>query len=195
MSEIIFDKIYKEIITKLEQDLPGSLVYHNAHHTKYVVEKAEQLAVYENITGRDLELIKLAALYHDTGFLLHREEHESLGCQIASRDLQESILTPCEIEKVCGMITATKIPQRPKNKLEKIVADADLFYLGTSNYKHFSKKLFLELKHFDPSINEEKWFKIQINFLSSHSYHTKYGRENLEPVKQTTLKSLLVDGV
>lgn len=192
MSEYIFEEIYKKIIAKLEQNLPGSLAYHNAYHTKYVVEMAEQLAFYENITGRDLELVKLAALYHDTGFLLHREEHESLGCQIASRDL-EGTLTTAELGKVCGMITATKIPQRPQNLMEKIVADADLFYLGTSKYKKYSQKLYLELKHFDPSINEEKWLKIQIDFLSSHSYHTDYARENLQPIKQKVLNSLLVD--
>ncbi len=92
------------------------------------------------------------------------------------------------------MIAATKIPQRPKNILEKIVADADLFYLGTPDYKQYSEKLYKELKHFDPSINDEKWLKIQVNFLSSHSYHTKYGKEVLAPVKRNILNSLLVDG-
>ena len=194
MSEIIFENFYKKIISRLEQELPESLSYHNVHHTKYVVEKSVKLAASENITGRELDLIKIAALYHDTGFLFSHKEHENLGCQIASKDLQESFLDPGEIEKVCGMIAATKIPQRPKNILEKIVADADLFYMGTPNYKKFSEKLYKELKHFDPSINDEKWLKIQVNFLSSHSYHTKYGKEVLEPVKRNILNSLLVDG-
>lgn len=192
MKEKIFEALYKKIIHKLEQELPESLAYHNAHHTKYVVEKAEKLADYENITGRERELIKIAALYHDTGFLLNREDHELLGCQIATGDLKGSILAECELEKVCGMITATKIPQRPQNILENIVADADLFYLGTSKYKFFSQKLFKELKNYDPSMNEEKWLKIQINFLSCHRYHTKFGREVLEPVKLKHL-SLLQD--
>lgn len=194
MSEIIFENFYKKIISRLEQELPESLSYHNVHHTKYVVEKSVKLAASENITGRELDLIKIAALYHDTGFLFSYKEHENLGCQIASKDLQESFLDPGEIEKVCGMIAATKIPQRPKNILEKIVADADLFYMGTPNYKKFSEKLYKELKHFDPSINDEKWLKIQVDFLSSHSYHTKYGKEVLEPVKRNILNSLLVDG-
>ncbi len=189
MTENKFVNIYRKIITQLEQELPETLAYHNAHHTEYVVEKANMLANYENITGRDLELIKIAALYHDTGFLINHENHESLGCQFASRDLHGS-LSPEELDKVCGMITATKIPQRPHNLMEQIVADADLFYLGTPNYAKFSRNLFLELKHFDPSINDEKWLKIQINFLSSHSYHTNYGKEFLEPVKQETLSSL-----
>ncbi len=193
MTANTFENIYKKIISRLKQELPESLAYHNAHHTEFVVEKAKLLANYENITGKDLDLVKIAALYHDTGFLLNHKDHENLGCQIVSRDLQGS-LTPDELEKVCGMIIATRIPQRPRNILEKIVADADLFYLGTSNYKKFSHNLFLELKNFDPSIDEEKWLKIQINFLSSHSYHTSYGKKIIEPVKRNTLNSLLVNG-
>lgn len=189
MTDDLFENIYKKIIARLEQELPESLAYHNAHHTEFVVEKAKMLANYENIIGRDLELIKIAALYHDAGFLLNHKDHENLGCQIASRDL-EGILTSEELGKVCGMITATKVPQRPRNLLENIVADADLYYLGTSNYKKYSQKLFLELKHFNPTINEEKWLKIQIDFLTSHRYHTKYGKEFLEPAKRKTLNSL-----
>ncbi len=191
MSEFIFEDIYKKIIGKLEHELPEELAYHNAHHTKYVVEKAKLLAGYENITGKELELIKIAALYHDTGFLIDHKEHENLGCQIAFRDLQR-VLTADELENVCGMITATKIPQKPRNIQEKIVADADLFYLGTTNYRQFSKKLYMELKHFDPSINDEKWLQIQTKFLSSHSYHTNYARETLQPGKEKNLNALLV---
>ena len=35
-----------------------------------------------------------------------------------------------DIEIICGIIMATKIPQRPKNYLEEIICDADLNYLG-----------------------------------------------------------------
>lgn len=186
MSDKIFVEIYKKVIGRLEQELPDSLTYHNAHHTEYVVDKAITLATHEKITGRDLELVKIAALYHDTGFLLNYEDHENLGCQIASNDLTGK-LTAEELHKVCGMITATKIPQKPQNILERIVADADLFYMGTPDYKKYSKRLYLELKHFNPSINAEKWLEIQVNFLASHSYHTTYGKNLLEPEKQKIL--------
>lgn len=193
MSEFKFEDIYKKIIGRLEHELPAELAYHNAHHTKYVVEKAKLLAGHENINGKDLDLIKIAALYHDTGFLIGHKEHENLGCQLAFRDLQ-GLLNTDELGNVCGMITATKIPQKPRNIHEKIVADADLFYLGTTNYRQFSKKLYSELKHFDPSINDEKWLQIQINFISSHSYHTNYARETLQPVKEKNLKALIAKG-
>lgn len=189
MKNTIFEQIYKKVIVRLEQDLPEYLTYHNAHHTAFVVEKAIMLAKEENITGKDLELVKIAALYHDTGFLSGHLEHEDLGCQIAAEELPY-LLTTDELDKICGMITATKIPQTPHNLLEKIVADADLFYLGTPNYQKFSKELFLELKHFDPLIDDDKWLEIQVKFLSSHSYHTTYGKKILEPEKQKILRAL-----
>lgn len=185
-----FDSIYQKIISKLEENLPEWLYYHNANHTKYVVEKAEKLAMAEDVKNRDMELIKFAALYHDIGFLIGQKNHEKKGCEIASQDLNGTLLSNAEFDKVCGMINATKIPQSPQNILEKIVADADLFYLGTSKYKEFSQKLFMELKHFDPSTDEKRWLKIQIDFLSSHNYHTQYGQEFLEPIKQKHLNAL-----
>ena len=45
---------------KLEKELPSWLTYHNAQHTKNVIEAAEHLAVTENISGRDLVILKTA---------------------------------------------------------------------------------------------------------------------------------------
>ena len=49
---------------------------------------------------------------------------------MAKEELPKFGLSEKDIELICGMIMATKIPQNPKTKLEKIIADADLEYLG-----------------------------------------------------------------
>lgn len=184
----IFKEIYTKGIGNLERDLPRWLTYHNAEHTKYVLAKAETIASHENIEGRDLLLIKIAALYHDAGFLINHEDHETLGCQLASKELLRTKLTQQEIEKVCGMIQATNIPQRPRNILEKIVADADLEYLGTDKFEAFGGNLYKELLHFNPGLSQQEWDKIQIDFLTKHSYHTDFCREHREPIKQENLQ-------
>ena len=40
---------------------------------------------------------------------------------------------------------ATKMPQAPQNKLQQIICDADLYYLGTDTYLSKSNKLYKEL--------------------------------------------------
>lgn len=182
-----FEFIYSNVIEKLE-NLPGWLTYHNANHTRYVLKQAEKIAMQENVSGRDLMLVKIAALYHDIGFLVNREEHEKLGCQIASSELLHTELTHDEINQVCGMIKATRIPQKPTTIAEKIVADADLEYLGTKNFDQFSMKLYKELLYSDPTLTYREWDEIQIDFLSNHTYHTNYCQSWKEPFKQKNLE-------
>lgn len=183
-----FQDIYTNLIKKLEEGLPEWLSYHNVHHTNYVIQQASHIAEMENICGRDLFLIKVAALYHDAGFLVQREEHEKLGCELAARDLKDSALNQAEIQKVCEMIMATKIPQTPKNILEQIIADADLEYLGTNHFKKYGQKLYTELRNDNPDLTEKEWDEIQVRFLSKHSYHTQYCKTYKEPVKQKNLE-------
>lgn len=183
-----FEEIHSNVIKKLEEGLPEWLTYHNAHHTEYVLKQADHIAEQENVTGRDLFLVKIAALYHDVGFLIRREEHEKLGCKIAAEELEGLKLDHLEIQKVCGMIMATHIPQKPTNILEQIIADADLEYLGTDHFEEFSKKLFNELCHYNPHLTKRKWDEIQVSFLSKHSYHTNYCKIYKEPVKRQNLE-------
>jgi uncharacterized protein len=93
------------------------------------------------------------------------------------------------------MIMATKIPQLPKNKLEEILADADLEYLGTPDYENKADDLFWEMKYVDPSLTEEKWIRIQISFLQKHRYFTKFCQLNREPVKLTLLNKLVESNI
>ncbi len=183
-----FQDIHNNVTRKLKEGLPDWLSYHNVHHTNYVIQQANHIAKQENIFGRDLFLINVSALYHDVGFLIRREEHEKLGCELAGRELQGSALDPLEIQKVCGMIMATHIPQKPKNILEQIIADADLEYLGTDHFKKYSQKLYTELCHYNPNLSERQWDEIQVSFLSKHSYHTQYCQTYKEPFKQKNLE-------
>ncbi len=184
----MFKDICNNILQELERCLPEWLTYHNTDHTRYVLEQAKNIAKHEKVSGRDLLLVKVAALYHDIGFLIKREEHEKLGCIRAAEDLDKVEFSSSEIEKICGMIRATSIPQRPKTLLEQIVADADLEYLGTDNFHPFSQNLFKELYYSNPDLTERKWDQIQVEFLSGHSYHTSWCKKNREPVKQQNLK-------
>jgi uncharacterized protein len=185
-----FEEIYTEVTKYLDSKLPKHLTYHSTEHTKYVVKLAEYIAIKENLSEYDIYLIKVAALYHDMGFIISPKDHEAKSCMIAREELPKYNFNKEEIEKICGMIMATKIPQNPKNKQEEVLADADLEYLGTSKFNEISQKLFEELKHFNKDITEEKWNEIQINFIGNHKYHTRFCKHYKEFRKQKNLKNL-----
>ncbi|MEG9328282.1 uncharacterized protein SAMN04488034_103274 [Salinimicrobium catena] len=187
----MFDKIYKKLMSRLEKSLPSWLYYHSPDHTRYVLEKAIFLAEKESVSGKDLLLLKIAAVYHDAGFLVGPKDHERTGCRIAAEDLQKYDLSNKDIEKICGMIMATRIPQKPNTRLERILADADLEYLGTDKFEEFGQDLYKERLHLDPRLSLDDWNKVQVEFISNHQYHTNFCKTYREPIKQENLRLLL----
>ncbi|WP_291784685.1 HD domain-containing protein [Cecembia sp.] len=187
MDKEFFEMMYR----RLNVGLPFYLTYHNVSHTQYVLDKAIYLAKTEGCNEEELRLISVAALYHDAGFLIGMENHEEKGCRLVETELPEYGFSPEEIEKICGMIMATKTPQNPGNVLERILADADLFYLGTDQYFKMSSLLKKELLHLTPSLDEETWKQIQLNFLKIHHFHTDFGKSTLDPIKQKNVELVM----
>ena len=98
---------------KLEKDLPAYYTYHNAAHTKSVIAAAEHLAIKENISGDELTILKTAALFHDAGFLQQADGHEEISCIWAREHLPKYNYTDSQIEHICRIIMATRLPQTP----------------------------------------------------------------------------------
>jgi len=186
-----FESIYNHVTGILETKLDPYLTYHDLGHTLYVLEKAEEIALHEGIPEEELFLLKVAALYHDIGFTKNRVNHEAIGCEIAEKDLISFGFSDEHISLIKGMIMATKIPQVAENHLEKILADADLEYMGTDLYFEISEKLYLELKFINPFMTDLEWHNIQVSFLNAHQYFTTYCLEHRELIKQENLAKLL----
>jgi len=168
----LFTSIKQPILSRLEKELDPRLGYHNITHTLDVLEQAEVLAKQEKVTDKhDLLLLKIAAVFHDSGFLFVYKGHEEKGCEIASESIK-NVFSEEDIKKVCGMIMATKIPQSPKTLLEQIICDADLDYLGRNDFEPISRNLYKEFIVFKIIPEDIIWDHIQIKFFESHHYFT-----------------------
>ncbi len=168
-----FHKAKAYIRGRQRKDLPKHLTYHSIAHVKDVYEAAERLAKAEGIAGEDLTLLLTAVMYHDCGFMIQSKEHEKIGCDIARETLPRFGYSPEHIERICGMIMATRIPQTPHNKLEEIIADADLDYLGRDDFWTIGNKLFEELLMYGIIQTEQEWNSLQVRFLEQHHYFTR----------------------
>ena len=175
----------------LQAKLPVYYYYHNYKHTLYVRDKVIEIGEQENCTEKEIELLVAAALWHDSGYINTRINHEKEGCLLAKKYLPQFGFSQADIEIICSIIMATKIPQSPQNKLGEIIADADLEYLGAFNVTVIADDLFKEMNHFNPSLTREEWHRTQISFLQTHQYFTHFCKENREPVKREYLWNLV----
>ncbi len=178
------------ILDKLERELSDRLTYHGIHHTLDVLYTTEELCYLEKVSPYEQLLLKTAALFHDSGFTIDNKEHERMGCQIARRHLPAYGFSPGEIQLICGMIMATKIPQQPKNFLEAIICDADLDYLGRDDFYDIGATLFQELRAYRVLQTEESWNRLQVSFLEQHHFFTSTNRRRRAPRKALYLREL-----
>ena len=178
------------ILGKLEKELKPNLFYHGLRHTLDVLNITEELCVAEKIAPYETMLLKTAALFHDSGFVINNQNHEALGCDLVRKHLPDFGYTTEEMERICGMIMATKIPQSPANHLEEIICDADLDYLGRDDFYTIGQSLFQELQAYNVIQEIETWNRIQVNFLTAHNFFTATNKGRRAPVKAVYLKEL-----
>lgn len=181
-----FLKAKEFILNKLKTELPKHLSYHSIEHIWDVYHSAQAIGTSEGISDEDMELLLTAALFHDSGFIIQQKDHEKLSCDIAKKDLPQFGYSEEQIEKICGMIMATKLPQTPHNLLEQILADADLDYLGRDDFFTIGNNLFDELSFFG-ILTPQDWNQIQIRFLESHKYFTQTAINNRKAKKDEHL--------
>lgn len=193
-----YEKASDYILGRMKNELSPKLYYHNIPHILDVLNAAESIAMAEKVNSAQLELLRVAVLFHDSGFIVDSEDHEKTGCRFAMDFLPGAGYIPEEIEVICELIMATKVPHTPKNHLEEIICDADLDYLGRDDFFTIGNNIFRELLVHHVINDQHQWNQMQVKFLSSHTYFTETSKKlrkakkdhHLEQVKQLLKEEL-----
>jgi hypothetical protein len=88
------------------------------------------------------------------------------------------------------MIMATMLPQHATNKLEMIICDADLDYLGRDDFFMISHRLKLEWHEMGQTSRLIEWYKGQIEFLEGHHYFLESTKELRQAKKEENLAEI-----
>jgi len=187
---IQFTDIQEMILDRLENELPRYLYYHNVKHTVDVVTEVELIRWAEGLDDEGILLLKTAALFHDAGHIIAYDDHEYQGTQMARKFLPDYGYSEEQIEQICRIIMATKLPPQPEDIYQQIICDADLDYLGRSDMIPVSNTLYKELSEQDKIGTLNEWNKLQLKFISSHSYFTKTARSLREVNKQKQIERI-----
>jgi uncharacterized protein len=182
------EKAIEYILIRLKNELKIFMTYHSFKHTEDVIKNVKRIAKAEKIIDkRELNLLVTAAAYHDSGFINTYMNHEEEGCRIADEILPQFNYSKEDIEVIKNLIMATKVPQTPKSKLEQIICDADLDYLGREDFFEIGETLYDEFLYMKIVRDTLSWNQLQVKFLSSHNFFTPSNQKLREQKKQKHL--------
>ncbi len=184
ITELASDHVFELMKAKL----PPNHVYHNHMHTSEVVDAVRKLGGKSGLSDDELEPVILAAWFHDTGFTERSENHEDVSVEIAKKFLAEHQYPESKTEVVIGCINATRFPSNPQNLLEEIICDADLYHLGTKDFDRKSDLLRVEWEKTEgKKYNDIDWLRLNMDFLTTHKFYTKYSRKAFDEKKSENL--------
>jgi predicted metal-dependent HD superfamily phosphohydrolase len=141
--------VVEGIFATLRQGLSADLYYHNVSHSEDVLQTALELGVRDDLSDRQLELLAVAAAYHDAGYLIQKDDNEPIGASMAREALTTAGgYSPEEINLVAQMIEDTRLQRQgerlvsiPSTALSKYLLDADLSNLGRDIFWESNQRL------------------------------------------------------
>ena len=165
------------IMDRLSQELSDKLFYHNVQHTGQVCRQVELLGQGEEVSQEEMLLLRSAALLHDMGYIDTFDEHETRSVKYAREILPLYRFKEEQIDEICKLIMATKLPPSPSNLLEKIICDANLDHLGRADFLIQSDRLFQEYLQYKKIKTKKEWNMKQVELLETHEFFTQTARK------------------
>jgi hypothetical protein len=181
------EKVFNEML----QDLPESLHFHRLEYARKVYDQSFLLCRSEEIEQEDRLLVRTAALMLFTGLAQAYHNFENRSSVLCREILPDFAYSESQIDQISNLVMATKMPFNPNNRLETILIDARMEFIGRPDYTDQLKKLYQELKETGVKINGQQFKKQQLELLYKFEFYTlaaKRLREVSGPDQMSTLE-------
>ena len=176
-SNDVIQKAQDYVVNEFNTRGVGKQLYHDLNHTVSVAEAAAYISKGCNLSPEEHEEVVIAAWFHDVGFMGTGEGHEEVSAALADSFLKEQGYPAERITRIKACIMATKMPQQPQTLMEQVLCDADLHYVGTKSYVDISDLLRTEWEFLLNRVyTDEDWVASQIDFLTSHKFHSPFAQ-------------------
>jgi predicted metal-dependent HD superfamily phosphohydrolase len=177
----------------LRSQLPSTLLYHAYAHTEDVLSEVVELAITDNLATRDIELLAVAAAWHDIGFIWSNTNNEPLAADATKRYLQGSKdFSAREIELIGQMILDTALitdgtsyKQVASHPLSRYLLDADLANFGRDDF--FEKS---ELQRCELGEDLDSFRKKTLALVCNHRWLTPAATHKWQAKKAANLTLL-----
>ena len=193
-----FNQLEKEALDHVSGLFNGKLSdqyeYHNFTHTLETTNICKEIANSYQLDNDEVEILLLACIFHDSGYVNSYENHEEESVVIAEDFLKEHDYAPEKIEKVKKLIISTTPDHNPGNLQEEIIHDADFIHMGKKNFFDKGKLLRKEWEYLlNKNFSNLEWEEEQYRFLTENDFYTtyargSYGKRRLKNIKKQKQK-------
>ena len=187
IDDVLITDAKQYISSLLTTELSKNCVFHTKAHTLDVVANAEIIGKYCKLEENSLNVLRMCALFHDVGYVDAYDDHEIFSAERAKTYLNSKNIDPEIISQVEAAILSTKTPQNPKDRISRILCDADLMNLTFDDY---FEQIDLMRKEWEKvgkaKLDSHEFHLSSLEFFQSHQYHSEYGKKVLQPKKEQT---------
>jgi predicted metal-dependent HD superfamily phosphohydrolase len=178
-------------VINLLNQLPDTYTFHNTQHTINVRNTVLELGKAEGLNSDELEIVELAALFHDTGYSKIYEGHEAAGVEIASNFLTKLEYPIEKIKQIEGLIMSTQMGFNCRTLSQKILKDADMSHIGKKTYPKTSNQLRKEWSTIlGKEIKDVDWNVTNLDFLNKHEFLTPSAKALFQKRKEKNISKL-----
>lgn len=189
----ILQETEKYVVDYFKRHQNPIYTYHNLDHTQNVVKQAVKIGEASGLSTSEMEILTLAAWFHDLGYFENFLAHEKVSAQMAHDFLSEKQYPTKNTEEIIQAILNTQYPHTINDHpISNILCDADLHHLTTKNYIKISEQLREErIALLNYNISPKTYWEETLHFLKEHCYHTDYGKKILAPKKELNLQKVI----
>ncbi len=182
----IEEKVFEGILA----NLPEPVHFHHAEHARKVYNQSFMLSRAEEIEQEERLIVRTAALMLFTGITQSYSNFENRSAVITRELLSRYKYSESQVDQICNLILSTKMPFQPNNKLEEILIDARMEYIGRSDYPDQIRLLYQELKETGAKISGQQFKNQQLELLHEFEFFTTTGRRLREVTGPQQMASL-----
>lgn len=191
IKEAMINEVEKFVSELLKNETPKEYVYHTLKHTQDVVKNAIYLGTREKLSRDEMNILRIAAWFHDVGYLKKYKGHEDASAEMASRFLKNQGVKESVRTIVSETILSTSFPQNPQSRVARVLCDADFMHLGQENYFEQAEKLRKEQKYAGiHKLKKAEFDRESVRLFEEHIWNTDFCKKNLEDSKSKNLEIL-----
>lgn len=174
----VIQKSAEYVSDLLQRKLTPRHTFHNLQHTRETVDHAHEIGSNSGLDPDQIEILLIAAWFHDSGHTETYQEHEQVSLRLAQDFLDQLGYPALKTRQVLKLIAATRLGAVPHSLSEKVICDADILPIALPDSlnrgQHLRREWATLLNRY---FSEMEWLQFELEFRLGREFYTAYARK------------------